>query len=313
MVESGVSGASSWTHDRTSPTASIASRTPCSSLTSSWARCHAEACRGRTRSRRRGRRTAMPTWSIGGEQRLRGRGMPPAVARRRRADGGRVGSHGSRVVPAGLRSTRREACDLGSSCVDGTGHARFRHRRRRPHPDGAAARLAQGLHRRRPRRHRHQGAPWSGPASPPDQVEYVIMGQVLQAGAGQIPARQAAVKAGIPMTVPALTINKVCLSGPRRDRAGRPAHPRRRVRRRRRRRHGVDDQRAAPAAEVPRGLQVRRRRAASTHGLRRPVRTRSPTRPMGELTERPTTPTRHHPRGAGRVRRALATSGPPRR
>jgi acetyl-CoA C-acetyltransferase len=47
----------------------------------------------------------------------------------------------------------------------------------------------------------------------PDQVEYVIMGQVLQAGAGQIPARQAAAKAGIPMTVPALTINKVCLSG----------------------------------------------------------------------------------------------------
>jgi len=46
-----------------------------------------------------------------------------------------------------------------------------------------------------------------------DQVDYVIMGQVLTAGAGQIPARQAAVKAGIPMTVPALTINKVCLSG----------------------------------------------------------------------------------------------------
>lgn len=45
------------------------------------------------------------------------------------------------------------------------------------------------------------------------QVQYVIMGQVLQAGAGQIPARQAAVKAGIPMNVPALTINKVCLSG----------------------------------------------------------------------------------------------------
>jgi len=44
-------------------------------------------------------------------------------------------------------------------------------------------------------------------------VDYVIMGQVLQAGAGQIPARQAAVAAGIPMTVPAITINKVCLSG----------------------------------------------------------------------------------------------------
>ncbi|RJK98169.1 acetyl-CoA C-acetyltransferase [Vallicoccus soli] len=47
----------------------------------------------------------------------------------------------------------------------------------------------------------------------PEQVEYVVMGQVILAGAGQIPARQAAVKAGIPMTVPALTINKVCLSG----------------------------------------------------------------------------------------------------
>ncbi|MFE4520127.1 acetyl-CoA C-acetyltransferase [Kitasatospora sp. NPDC056783] len=46
-----------------------------------------------------------------------------------------------------------------------------------------------------------------------DQVQYVIMGQVLQAGTGQIPARQAAVKAGIPMSVPALTVNKVCLSG----------------------------------------------------------------------------------------------------
>jgi acetyl-CoA C-acetyltransferase len=47
----------------------------------------------------------------------------------------------------------------------------------------------------------------------PGDAEYVIMGQVLQAGAGQIPARQAAVAAGIPMTVPAITINKVCLSG----------------------------------------------------------------------------------------------------
>jgi acetyl-CoA C-acetyltransferase len=46
-----------------------------------------------------------------------------------------------------------------------------------------------------------------------DQVQYVIMGHVLQAGAGQITARQAAVAAGIPMTVPALTVNKVCLSG----------------------------------------------------------------------------------------------------
>jgi acetyl-CoA C-acetyltransferase len=47
----------------------------------------------------------------------------------------------------------------------------------------------------------------------PDTVQYVIMGQVLTAGAGQLPARQAAVGAGVPLTVPALSINKVCLSG----------------------------------------------------------------------------------------------------
>jgi acetyl-CoA C-acetyltransferase len=48
---------------------------------------------------------------------------------------------------------------------------------------------------------------------PPDQIDYVIMGQVLQGGAGQITARQAAITAGIPKEVPAITINKVCLSG----------------------------------------------------------------------------------------------------
>jgi acetyl-CoA C-acetyltransferase len=67
------------------------------------------------------------------------------------------------------------------------------------------------------RRAGRPGAPGTGsPPSAglaPEQVQYVIMGQVLQAGAGQIPARQAAVGAGIPMTVPALTVNKVCLSG----------------------------------------------------------------------------------------------------
>ena len=47
----------------------------------------------------------------------------------------------------------------------------------------------------------------------PEQVDYVLMGHVLQAGQGQITARQAAAKAGIPMTTPANTVNKVCLSG----------------------------------------------------------------------------------------------------
>jgi acetyl-CoA C-acetyltransferase len=47
----------------------------------------------------------------------------------------------------------------------------------------------------------------------PDQVDHVVMGQVLMAGQGQVPSRQAAVKAGIPMRVPAVNVNKVCLSG----------------------------------------------------------------------------------------------------
>jgi acetyl-CoA C-acetyltransferase len=47
----------------------------------------------------------------------------------------------------------------------------------------------------------------------PEQIDYVFMGQVLQAGTGQITARQAATNAGIPMSVPATTVNKVCLSG----------------------------------------------------------------------------------------------------
>src|SRR3989442_15924893 len=47
----------------------------------------------------------------------------------------------------------------------------------------------------------------------PDQIDYVIMGQVIQAGTGQITARQAAIEAGIPKEIPAITINKVCLSG----------------------------------------------------------------------------------------------------
>jgi acetyl-CoA C-acetyltransferase len=47
----------------------------------------------------------------------------------------------------------------------------------------------------------------------PDEVDHVIVGQVLMAGQGQVPSRQAAVKAGIPMSVPSVNVNKVCLSG----------------------------------------------------------------------------------------------------
>ena len=104
------------------------------------------------------------------------------------------------------------------------------------------------------------------------------MGQVIQAGAGQITARQAAVKGGIPMTVPSITINKVCLSGinaialaDQLIRAGE---------------HeivvagGMESmtQAPAPAAEVPRGLQVRRHRRWSTRWPTTPSTTSSPTR-----------------------------------
>src|SRR3712207_9301250 len=47
----------------------------------------------------------------------------------------------------------------------------------------------------------------------PDQVEGVVMGQVLQAGQGQVPSRQAQIKGGIPKEVPSETVNKVCASG----------------------------------------------------------------------------------------------------
>jgi len=47
----------------------------------------------------------------------------------------------------------------------------------------------------------------------PDEVQHVIVGQVLMAGQGQVPSRQAAVNAGIPMSVPSVNVNKVCLSG----------------------------------------------------------------------------------------------------
>ncbi|MFZ9159029.1 MAG: beta-ketoacyl synthase N-terminal-like domain-containing protein, partial [Ilumatobacteraceae bacterium] len=47
----------------------------------------------------------------------------------------------------------------------------------------------------------------------PEEVDHVIMGHVIMAGQGQVPARQAAAKAGIPMNVPSVVVNKVCLSG----------------------------------------------------------------------------------------------------
>ena len=98
-----------------------------------------------------------------------------------------------------------------------------------------------------------------------DAVDYVIMGQVLQAGQGQMTARQAAVKGGIPMSTPSITINKVCLSGldaialaDQLIRAGE-------FECRRRRWDGVDDPCAVPAAERPGRLPLRQRRDVGRH------------------------------------------------
>ena len=88
-----------------------------------------------------------------------------------------------------------------------------------------------------------------------DEVEYVIMGQVLQGGAGQAPARQAAIGAGLPVEVPADTINKVCASS---IRAVEIADLMIRVRRPRRRRRGRD------GVDVERAVRARRRRASAT-------------------------------------------------
>ena len=82
-----------------------------------------------------------------------------------------------------------------------------------PHPDRPPARRAQGPRPPPTSAASPSRAPWRRPASAGDQVDYVIMGQVILAGAGQNPARTAGIAGGLPMNVPSITINKVCLSG----------------------------------------------------------------------------------------------------
>src|SRR3979411_2288590 len=122
----------------------------------------------------------------------------------------------------------------------------------------------------------------------PEQVDYVIMGQVLQGGQGQLTARQAAVKAGVPMTVPALTVNKVCLSGMNSiyladqmiqagdaelvvagGGGGMTAGASLRARARWGRRDGVHDSGAVPAARRPRRVPHGRRQADRLDDRRR--------------------------------------------
>ena len=182
----------------------------------------------------------MPTWSMAVNRcsgRSRGAVMADIVAGARGAR--RDPRHPGRR-PRGGGGIVTEQCTSDDPSLEAAPMSTFRHRRRGPYPDRSPPGRPQGPVRRRPRRGRHQGCPRQG-GRPGEQVEYVIMGHVIQAGAGQITARQAAVKARHPDGRPVDHDQQGLPVGHQRDRAGRPADPRRRARDRRRRRHGVDD------------------------------------------------------------------------
>ena len=255
---------------------------------------HAERRARRRRSPRPGRRTAMPTWS------MRSSPMPvtsPHALRR----------GGTRVMSASLTARRYSASGqarlggpMASVIVSG---ART--------PMGRLLGTLKDFSGDRARRGRDRGRAGAGRRRRRTRSQYVIMGQVLQAGAGQIPARQAAVEAGIPMSVPALTDQQGLPVRAGRDRAGRPAHPRRRVRHRRGRRHGVDDQRPAPAARLAARLQVRRRRRCVDHLAHDGLHDAFDRRADGRVDRAAQRQARHHPR-ASRTRSPRArTSAPP--
>ena len=100
-----------------------------------------------------------------------------------------------------------------------------RHPRRRPHPDRQAVGLARLVLAPPSSAGSPSRPPSSGPACAGEQVDYVFMGHVLQAGAGQITARQAAVNGGIPMTVPGHHRQQGVPVGHQRHLPGRPTHP----------------------------------------------------------------------------------------
>ena len=176
------------------------------------------------------------------------------------------------------------------------------HRRPRHRPYAVRqARRRPGLAVRAEARHRRRRLPrWRAPASTPADVGYVVMGQVLQAGAGQIPSRQVSVGVGLGPTVGSETINKVCASGMRAAtladvliRAGE---------------HdvivagGMESMSNAPylLPKAPVRLHVRRRRPGRLDDLRRPhVHLRRPDHGRAELAG--VGRGRHHPRAAGRV------------
>ena len=137
------------------------------------------------------------------------------------------------------------------------------------------------------------------------------MGQVIQAGAGQIPARQAAVKGGIPMTVPSITINKVCLSGINAialaDQLIRAGECEIVVA------GGMESMTQAPhlLPKSPRGLQVRRRRRCVDSMAYDALYDQFTTRRWASSPSVQRRRRQPDPRGAGRLRGRSRTSVPP--
>ena len=130
-----------------------------------------------------------------------------------------------------------------------------------------------GSSRTSPPRAWGDGRPRSRPRAgiDPGMVDECIMGNVVSAGLGQAPARQAALKGGLADHVAALTINKVCGSGLKAVMLAAQGIADRRHRHRGGRRHGVDEQRAVPAAARARG---------PAHGSRPGDRLDDPRRPV---------------------------------
>ena len=140
---------------------------------------------------------------------------------------------------------------------------------------------------------------------PPDEVDYVLMGHVLQAGAGQITLAAGRGRRRDPSGGPGHHPQQRLPVEPDRGRLRRPAHPAGRDRDRRRRRHGVDDQRPVRAAQGALGPAPRRRRGRRRDDPRRPVV--DVHRPAhGRVLRRGQRRARDLPRGAGRLGGAVA-------
>ncbi len=134
-----------------------------------------------------------------------------------------------------------------------------------------------------------------------DAVDEALMGCCLMAGQGQAPARQAVLGAGLPQSVGAVTLSKMCGSGMRAMMFAHDMLAAGSARRGRRRRHGEHDQRAAPDGQRAQGLSVWRGNDIRSHGARRARRCVSTRQGDGRVRRRLRREILLHARAAGRV------------